>query len=274
VKSDQNEENEENGENSKENEQKKNEEIDKINNTNEITNSYNESNNVLKLENSIINQNNNSNITDTSKIVNTSNIRSPTKSPKKDANRSPSKELHSPDKNSDKKKLTSMFNINEKYIESFQDSKVLGPKHKQMFNEIKETIESFICEFNQYFYEHLFQKFIEQIQKITDEKYQKYIEISKNYHSQIKEMEFLINSSGDEESDHKESLKGILDALKEEQQNELDRIEDHYNKLINDAYTNFKNFGFKNNSGIQIIEEKFKLDTFNMMNEILNPKSK
>jgi len=29
-----------------------------------------------------------------------------------------------------------------------------------------------------------------------DDKYQKYIEISKNYHSQIKEMEYLINSSG------------------------------------------------------------------------------
>lgn len=143
-----------------------------------------------------------------------------------------------------------------------------------MFNDIKETIECFISEFNQYFYEHLFQKFIEQIQKITDEKYSKYIEISKNYHSQIKEMEFLINSANEEDNSHKDSLQVILDALREEQQHELDRIEDHYNKLINDAYSNFKNFGFKNNSGIQLIEEKFKLDTFNMMNDILNPKVK
>lgn len=143
-----------------------------------------------------------------------------------------------------------------------------------MFSDIKETIEYFISDFNKYFYEHLFQKFVEQIQKITDEKYHKYIEISKNYHSQIKEMEFLIASANEEDNSHKDSLQVILDALREEQQHELDRIEDYYNKLINDAYSNFKNFGFKNNSGIQIIEEKFKLDTFNMMNDILNPKNK
>jgi len=174
--------------------------------------------------------------------------------------------------NTEKIKPVSIFSISEKYLENFQESKVLGPKHKQMFHDIKETIEYFISDFNQYFYEHLFQKFIEQIQKITDEKYLKYIEISKNYHSQIKEVEFLINSEDD--NDRKDSLQVILDALKEEQQHELDRIEDHYNKLVNDAYSNFKNFGFKNNSGIQIIEEKFKLDTFNMMNDILNPKVK
>ena len=88
-------------------------------------------------------------------------------------------------------------------------------------------------------------------------------------------MEFLINSASEEDdNNHKDSLQVILDALKEEQQHELDRIEDYYNKLINDAYSNFKNFGFKNNSGIQIIEEKFKLDTFNMMNDILNTKIK
>ena len=186
------------------------------------------------------------------------------------------------DISNEKIKPFSMFSISEKYLQNviiflkkFQESKVLGPKHKQMFNDIKETIECFISDFNKYFYEHLFQKFIEQIQKITDEKYLKYIEISKNYHSQIKEMEFLINSASEEDdNNHKDSLQVILDALKEEQQHEVDRIEDYYNKLINDAYSNFKNFGFKNNSGIQIIEEKFKLDTFNMMNDILNTKIK
>jgi hypothetical protein len=73
---------------------------------------------------------------------------------------------------------------------------VLGPKHKQIFSNIKQTIDNFISEFNLYFYEHVFQKFTDQIQKIMDDKYQKYIEISKNYHSQIKEMEYLLNSSG------------------------------------------------------------------------------
>ena len=61
-----------------------------------------------------------------------------------------------------------------------------------MFVEIRETLEQFVGEFNYFFYEHVFQRFTEHIQKLMDEKYLKYTEISKNYHSQIKEMEFLI----------------------------------------------------------------------------------
>jgi hypothetical protein len=72
------------------------------------------------------------------------------------------------------------------------DSKNIGPKQKQVFGEIKDTLTYFVNDFNFYFYEHVFQRFAEHIQKLMDEKYTKYIEISKNYHGQIKEMEFLM----------------------------------------------------------------------------------
>jgi len=61
-----------------------------------------------------------------------------------------------------------------------------------MFAEIRDTLDQFNDEFNFFFYEHVFQRFTEHIQKLMDEKYHKYTEVSKNYHSQIKEMEFLI----------------------------------------------------------------------------------
>lgn len=48
-------------------------------------------------------------------------------------------------------------------------------------------------EFNYYFYDHIFQKFTDNIQRLMDEKYTKYIEICKQYNSQIKEMEFLMS---------------------------------------------------------------------------------
>ena len=76
----------------------------------------------------------------------------------------------------------------------------------------------------------------------------------------------------DSDDTHKEGIKNIVDSLKEEQEHELDRIEDHYNKLIQDAQASFKNFGFKNHPGIQLIEEKFKLDMYNLINMILAPK--
>jgi len=58
--------------------------------------------------------------------------------------------------------------------------------------EIKQTLDQFVNEFNIYYYEFIFQRFTEQIQKLMDDKYLKYIEISNNYHGQIKEMEFLL----------------------------------------------------------------------------------
>ena len=79
------------------------------------------------------------------------------------------------------------------HFDQLLDSKHIGPKHKQIFLEIRETLDQYVNEFNIYFYENVFQRFSEHVQKLMDEKYTKYIEISKNYHSQIKEMEFLIS---------------------------------------------------------------------------------
>jgi hypothetical protein len=65
-------------------------------------------------------------------------------------------------------------------------------KHRIAFSEIRNTMENFCDEFNIHFYEQIFKRFTEKLQNLMDEKYTKYIEVSKNYHTQIKEMEFLI----------------------------------------------------------------------------------
>ncbi len=71
--------------------------------------------------------------------------------------------------------------------------KILTTKHKQAFQDIHSSIETFVNEFNYYFYDQIFQKFTDNIQKLMDEKYAKYIQICKQYNSQIKEMEFLMS---------------------------------------------------------------------------------
>lgn len=100
-----------------------------------------------------------------------------------------------------------------------------------------------------------------------EEKFNKYTETCRNYHSQIKEMEFLLT----DDDQHRESIIMIIDSLKEEKQQEIDRMEEHYNKVIEEAMINFKTFGVKENSGIQLIEEKFKLDLFNLINDSITP---
>jgi hypothetical protein len=66
----------------------------------------------------------------------------------------------------------------------------------------------------------------------------------------------------------------VIESLKDERQHELDKIDDNYNKLISEAQNSLKNFGFKNNPGIQLIEEKFKLDMYNLLNMLLQPKNR
>lgn len=105
-----------------------------------------------------------------------------------------------------------------------------------------------------------------------DEKYTRYVEVHQTYHGQIKEMEFLLTTENDENK--KENIKAIIDSLKEEQEHELDRVEDNFNKLIIEAQSNFKNLGFKSNPGVELIEEKFKLDMYNLINGILVNKNK
>jgi hypothetical protein len=91
-----------------------------------------------------------------------------------------------------------------------------------------------------------------------------------NYQGQIKEMEFIIN--GDSEDQHQDGIKAVIDALKEEQEMELERVEDQYDGLITEAQSNFRNLSLKANPGVQLIEEKFKLDMYTLINAILLPK--
>jgi hypothetical protein len=82
---------------------------------------------------------------------------------------------------------------------------------------------------------------------------------------------FLIFIIADSDDQHTKGISSIVESLKEEQENELVRIEDYYDKLVMDAQNNFKNISYKNNPGVQLIEEKFKLDLYNLINLIISP---
>ena len=100
-----------------------------------------------------------------------------------------------------------------------------------------------------------------------EEKFNKYKETCLIYQNQIKEMEFLIN----ENDQHQDSILLIIESLKDEKQQEIERMEEHYQNLINEAIIDFKNYGIKNNPGIQLVEEKFKLFFFNLVNNSIIP---
>jgi len=155
-------------------------------------------------------------------------------------------------------------NDNNNYMLSDNDFEGKVPKkNKKMLESINSNVNQFLNEFNEYFHQNVFQKFTGKIESLLEEKYKKFMEVSKNYNNQIKEMEFLANT---DDNQHSDSLKDIISSLREEQQSQIDLIEDQYGNLIKDAYNNFR-YGFKNTEGVKIVEEKFKLGIYNVINE-------
>ena len=59
----------------------------------------------------------------------------------------------------------------------------------------------------------------------------------------------------------------IIDSLKEEQKDQIDKITDEYNELIDKKINDFKMTFYKKDFGINLMEEQLKLDIYTMINE-------
>ena len=140
-------------------------------------------------------------------------------------------------------------------------------RYQNVCEEIEEKLNRYMNNFNAFFYKEIFQNFFSELKKLIDEKYEKYIEISANYHSQIKENEFLIDKDSPEE--YKEAIKQSIELLKEDQEHQIGIIEFQYNSLINQKISDFKLTSFKNNVGLQLMEEQLKLDIYHIINDAL-----
>lgn len=144
----------------------------------------------------------------------------------------------------------------------------LASKYKDLIINSTNNLKTYLLEVNEYFYTHLFQRFSDNIKSIYAQRLKKYMETTRIYHSQIKEMEFIQS----EDSNHSESLTEIIKSLKEEKDEEIEKMNLHYETIIEDAVNEFKSYGIVNNSGVQLLEEKFKLDITNLINEFVLPK--
>jgi hypothetical protein len=54
----------------------------------------------------------------------------------------------------------------------------------------------------------------------------------------------------------------------------LEKVDDEYDLHIKDYKSRFKKQALKENNGIQVVEEKFRLDMFNTISNIIYPKLK
>ena len=143
----------------------------------------------------------------------------------------------------------------------------IPPHFQDTIDLIEEKLKTYVGNINKHFYLEMFDNFYYKLKELYDNKYKKYIQVNDEYHSSIKENEYMIDCNDNISENEKQRLQNIIDGLKEEQKDQIDQILDEFNNNIKNLISDFKHNLFKNNVGMQLIEEQLKLDIYSMINE-------
>ena len=154
-------------------------------------------------------------------------------------------------------------NINEKKF-SIEE---IPPKFHQTYYDIEAKMDKYIKDLNEYFHKDIFYHFSSQLKELYDSKYKKYIEVNNYYHTNIKQYEYSLEYDENLTEERKQEYQSIINSLKEEQQDQIDKIEDEFNGMIHTKINEFKQTSIKNNCGINLIEEQVKLDIYSLIND-------
>lgn len=139
-------------------------------------------------------------------------------------------------------------------------------KNEMIIEDINKIIMNYVGEYNLYFYKYYFSKTLETLKQIVQEKYNKYIDISKNYYSQIKETQFTLSQDN---TKTEQEIESIISSLKEEKNIQLFQIEDEYNKTLNSQISTLKEIAFqKSNPSILFLQEKLQYSIYEKMNHL------
>ena len=149
------------------------------------------------------------------------------------------------------------------------DSKInkIPAKFQSTSVQVESLMNEYMNDFNEFYYKEIFEHFSSQLRELYELKYKKYIEIRNEYHTQIKENEYLLDNDENLNEVKKTEIQQTIDSLNEEQQHQIATIEDEFNRKIIDKISEFKLNSFKKNSGIQLLEEQVKLDIYSLINE-------
>ena len=161
-------------------------------------------------------------------------------------------------------------NENEKNIENDlidSNANKIPAKFLSTYYQVESLLIEYMNNFNEFFYHDIFEQFSSGLKELYESKYKKYIEIRNEYHNQIKEKEYLLENDENLNEEKKNEIQQTIDSLNEEQQHQIDSVEDEFNRKIVDKISEFKLNSFKNNSGIQLLEEQVKLNIYSLINE-------
>ena len=140
-------------------------------------------------------------------------------------------------------------------------------KFRSTYYQVESLMIDYMNNFNEFFYQDVFEQFSSGLKELYELKYKKYIEIRNEYHNQIKENEYLLENDENLNEEKKLEIQQTIDSLNEEQQHQIATVEDEFNRKIMDKISEFKLNTFKTNSGIQLLEEQIKLDIYALIND-------
>ena len=143
----------------------------------------------------------------------------------------------------------------------------IPPIFQETLKVVEKKMKEFINTLNDHFYKETFEDFSFKLKELYDSKYEKYIMINNEYHSNITEKEYLLENEENLTDEKKEEIQNIIDSLKEEQKDQIDKIVDEYNNNIILLINEFKQNSFKKNTSIQLLEEQLKLDIYAFIND-------
>ena len=152
-------------------------------------------------------------------------------------------------------------------LPDFKKNTINYTNKTKFLENIKNNMDVYFNEYFDYFTNKITNNIIKDYDNYYNKLNKNLIENSTNYITQEKEMEFLL-AGGDNDDGYNDQINSIIKSLKEDCIKDKEKILKENNdklKKINDKYLN----ELSNNNGINLIQEKFKLDLTNILSNII-----
>ena len=158
--------------------------------------------------------------------------------------------------------------INTNDIFKIDEEGELNLGNQNIKNSLKEKINKYFDEYNENMYNFYFLDKIKKISELINKNFSLDMKINEEYQNNIKNLLKMQIDGNDKILDED------IDSLKEEQELEIQKNDDLYEKYIEEEISDFKIFGYSNASPkeLEILKNKIKCEIYNDIYKILDKK--
>lgn len=134
-----------------------------------------------------------------------------------------------------------------------------------MLSSLNNVLIGYLEDFNFVFTNDIFDKFFKEIMELTEETNKKKNSIITKYNEQIMEIKSMI----EDDENYSHNLQSIIENLEEEKLEKLNECQKTYDNKISLKRNTFKSSYLTNNPSLSLIQEKFKVEMFNTIKDLI-----